>query len=100
VQVKPAGIGQDDPLAHPAEQFDPEPVLQLADLLGHRPLGQVQLLGRAGETEVPGGAFKGDQRVRRRDKGAAHGISVSSFHFVMNDGGAFAFSAIDLRQTG
>ncbi|MNQ14014.1 hypothetical protein D3C85_269470 [compost metagenome] len=67
--------GQADAARLALEQGDAEAVLEGADLLAHRALGQVQLGGGAGEAAVATHRLEGDQGFQRRQMAgvAAHG---------------------------
>ena len=80
LQIEPAGIGKHDALAHALEQLDAQTRLQMANLLGHGALRQVQFLCRSGETAVAGRAFEGDQAVGVGDETSFQNL----FHFLMN----------------
>ncbi len=53
LEQQPAGIGQRQRPACPIEQRDTDLILELLDLPAERRLGDVQLLGRAGEIALP-----------------------------------------------
>ncbi|MNF62801.1 hypothetical protein D3C84_444870 [compost metagenome] len=65
-QVQGAGRRQVQALAHSLEEVVAEHFLQLRHLLTDGALGQVQLLGGAGETEVASGRFEALQGGHRR----------------------------------
>ncbi len=69
-----AGLGQDQLLAPALEQRDPGDLLQPLDLQRHRRLGQMQLLGRAHEAQVP---RRGDEYLQLPDGDAAHRDTVT-----------------------
>ena len=95
MEVQTAGIGEHDPLPDPAEQFDAQPILQMAHLFRNCPLRQMQFLGGPCKTQMAGCTFEGNQGIGRRQKGAFHVRSFreksSSCQFGMNNGGEIAF---------
>ncbi len=60
------GVGQQQTAADAAEQLEPQPLLEAADLMADRRLGDVELGRRRGEAEMPGGGLEGAQRVEGR----------------------------------
>ncbi|MCY1530578.1 hypothetical protein D9M68_657700 [compost metagenome] len=75
-EVERARRGQLQASAHPAEQQVLEQFLQLRHLLAHRALGQGELLGGAGETEVPGHRLEALQGGDRGHVAFQHRVSL------------------------
>ncbi len=73
-EVQRAGWSQLQAPADAAEQQMLEHLLQLRDLLAHRALGQEQLLGGAGEAEMPGHGLETLQGGHRRHQAFGHGV--------------------------
>jgi hypothetical protein len=65
-EIIPARRGNLEALALAAEELDTELRLEGLDPLAHRALGDVKLLGRAGEAFVTGGGLEGPERIERR----------------------------------
>src|SRR5260370_25551724 len=65
-EVIPAGRGNLEALALAAEELDAELGLEGPDLLAHRALGDVKLLGRAGEAFVAGGGLERPECIEWR----------------------------------
>ena len=61
-----AGGGNLEALVLAAEELDAELDLEGLDLLAHRALGDVKLLGCAGEAFVAGGGLEGPECIERR----------------------------------
>ena len=59
-------LGQHQAPVETPEQGQAEAILQGLDLVADRRLGDMQLLGRLGEGEMPGSGLEGAQGVERR----------------------------------
>ena len=62
-------VGQDQRPVHAAEQRRAQVLLERADLMADRRLGDEQLVGRLGEAEVAGRGLERAQRIERRQSG-------------------------------
>ena len=60
----------------PDEQADPQLFLQPPDLMADRGLRDVQLGGRIGEAEVPGGGFERPQAIQRGQPARSFGRKI------------------------
>ena len=65
---EPAGIGQQELVVDPVEQLAAQSLLELADLLAQRGLGQAQLLGRTGQRRAVHDRPE-DAQLMQRDHG-------------------------------
>ena len=76
-QIAPAGFRQPQAARPPEEQRLAQQAFQVANLLAHRRLGDVELFSRRGETEAPGRRFEGTQPVQRGQSAAHFGPPFS-----------------------
>ena len=81
-QVELAGVGQHEPPVQAPEQLHAERLLQGLDLMADRGLGDVELLGRLGERQVPGRGLEGAQGVER---GQASGHAISGLEILIRN---------------
>jgi hypothetical protein len=65
-EIIPAGRGNPEALALATEELDAELGLEGLDLLAHRALGDVKLLGRAGQAFVAGGGLERPECIELR----------------------------------
>jgi hypothetical protein len=69
-------VGQHQPTREPSEELHPEQLLERADLMADRGLGDVQLGGGAREAEMSGGGLESAQCCERRQT-AGHGYPLA-----------------------
>ena len=77
-QVQRAGRGQLQASTNPSEQQVLEHVLELRHLLAHRALGQEQLFGGAGKTQMARHGLEALQGGHGRHQAFGHGGLVAS----------------------
>jgi hypothetical protein len=75
-QIAASGLGDDEALALPIEQLQPQLCLERFHLVADRALRDAKLIRRAGEAFVAGSGFEGLECIERRQS-ARHGEPTS-----------------------